>query len=104
MELIAAIKALEALKVPCNVELHTDSNYLQKAFNDGWIDNWQKNDWRTSNDKPVANQDLWQRLLGLVKIHDIQWFWVKGHANNKYNERCDELVWQAREEMKQTKS
>ncbi len=98
MELTAAIKALEALKFPCDVELHTDSQYLQKAFESGWLKKWQRNNWRTSSGNSVLNQDLWIKLLDLAKIHKISWHWVKGHDVDKYNNRCDELVQKARSE------
>ncbi|HNX26553.1 MAG TPA: ribonuclease HI [Phycisphaerae bacterium] len=99
MELLAAIQALRTLKKPCNVKLHTDSQYLQKAFCDGWLDNWVKKGWKTAGKKPVANQDLWQELLKLTAIHNVDFVWVKGHAGNDYNERCDELVNLARQTM-----
>ena len=73
MELLAAIRALEALKTPCQVELHTDSKYLQHAFTEKWLDNWQRNDWKTAAKKPVVNQDLWCRLLELTAIHSVRW-------------------------------
>ncbi|WP_146684924.1 ribonuclease HI [Limihaloglobus sulfuriphilus] len=91
MELTAAIKALEALKQPCTVELHTDSQYLRNAFANKWLDKWQKNNWKTARKQPVLNQDLWQRLLELAQKHEITWNWVKGHADNPHNNRCDEL-------------
>ena len=100
MELTAAIKALEALKFPCSIELHTDSQYLQKAFCNKWIENWQKNNWKTKKKTDVANRDLWEILVQLSKTHSITWNWVKGHADNKYNNRCDELVLQARSRAK----
>ncbi len=99
MELTAAIKSLETLKRPCKVEFHTDSQYLQKAFTQGWIEKWQKNNWRTAHKKAVLNQDLWEKLIEMTKIHDIEWKWVKGHSNNKYNEICDQLVHKARKEL-----
>jgi ribonuclease HI len=99
MELLAAIMALRVLKYPCEVELHTDSKYLQNAFSRKWIENWQRNDWRTSDKKPVANQDLWQELIELANVHRIEWLWVKGHANHAHNERCDVLVAKARENL-----
>ena len=100
MELTAAIKALEALKQPCNVEFHTDSQYVQKAFTQKWLVNWQKNNWRTANKKPVANKDLWIELVELAEKHNVNWNWVKAHVGNKYNERCDDLVWKGREAFK----
>lgn len=99
MELLAAIEALRALKKPCNVKLHTDSQYLQKAFGEGWLENWVKKGWKTAGKKPVANKDLWQELLELTNIHSVDFIWVKGHAGHGYNERCDELVGMARQEL-----
>jgi ribonuclease HI len=99
MELTAAIKALETLKKPCSVTIFTDSEYLKKAFTDKWLEKWQGNGWLTSAKKPVLNEDLWRELVELDKIHDIKWEWVKGHAANKYNERCDMLVRLAREKV-----
>lgn len=92
MELMAAISALECLKEPCRVSLHTDSAYLCNAFNNGWIFGWIKNGWLTAAKKPVENQDLWQRILTLGRTHEITWIKVKGHADNENNNRCDELA------------
>jgi ribonuclease HI len=92
MELQAAIAALEALKTPCAVTLYTDSQYLRKAFEDGWLQNWQRNGWKTKDKQPVKNQELWQNLLQLEQQHEIRWAWVKGHAGHEYNERCDVLA------------
>lgn len=103
MELTAAIKALEALKYSCIVDLHTDSKYLQNAFNKNWITTWIENSWQTSACKDVANRDLWEKLIELSKVHSINWHWVKGHANNHYNIRCDELVKKARDKGKMLK-
>jgi len=99
MELLAAIESLRTLKKPCRVKLHTDSQYLQKAFGDGWLENWVAKGWKTAGKKPVANKDLWQELLKLTDIHNVDFVWVKGHAGNEYNERCDELVGLARQTM-----
>ncbi|MBQ6434703.1 MAG: ribonuclease HI [Synergistaceae bacterium] len=99
MELTAAIKALEALKFPCEVDLFTDSSYLQNAFVKKWLVNWQKNGWKNSNKGSVLNRDLWEKLLTLTKIHKVNWHWVKGHADNEMNNRCDELVCKARNEI-----
>ena len=96
MELSAAIGALEALKKPSLVELHTDSNYLKDGITK-WIFGWQKNGWKTADRKPVKNADLWQRLIAARGRHEIEWKWVKGHAGHAENERADEL---AREGMK----
>lgn len=92
MELLAAISALELLREPCKVELHSDSKYLVQAITQKWIEGWIKRGWKTADKKPVKNQDLWQRLIRCAKPHQIQWLWVKGHAGNKENERCDELA------------
>ena len=99
MELTAAIMALTSLKRPCTVVLHTDSQYLKKAFTDNWLENWQRNGWNNSQKKPVANKDLWEELLVLNTKHDIQFEWVKGHSNDVYNDRCDQLVAKAREQL-----
>ncbi len=92
MELTAALEALRALDAPTRVRLHTDSAYLARAFNDRWIRNWQKNGWRTSSKKPVKNKALWQELVALNKKHQVEWIWVKGHADNDYNNLADELA------------
>jgi ribonuclease HI len=91
MELTAAIKGLQELKYPCTVELYTDSQYLINGI-DQWIDGWKKRNWKTSDNKPVKNQELWVELDRLKSIHTIKWNYVKGHASNKYNNRCDELA------------
>ncbi|MEQ9691654.1 MAG: ribonuclease HI [Bauldia litoralis] len=91
MELIAAIAALEALKRPSTVDLHTDSQYLRGGIM-GWIHGWKKNGWKTSARKPVKNVDLWQRLDALREKHEVRWHWVKGHAGNEANERADQLA------------
>lgn len=92
MELRAAIAALELLAEPCIVELHSDSKYLVKAIQDKWIDGWKRRGWITADKKPVKNQDLWRQLLSAMEPHRIDWRWVKGHAGNQENERCDELA------------
>ncbi len=92
MELTAAIVALSALKEPCEVKLYSDSAYLVNAFQQKWLDNWQKRNWVKSDKKPVENQDLWKELLRLTGIHTVTWIKVKGHASNKENNRCDELA------------
>jgi ribonuclease HI len=91
MELFAAIAALETLKRPAQVKLHTDSTYLRDGITK-WIHNWKRNGWRTSDKKPVKNADLWQRLEVAVGTHDVSWHWVKGHAGHDGNERADELA------------
>ena len=92
MELTAAIKALERLKEPCEVELYSDSAYLVNAFLEEWLTKWQMNGFKSSNKKPVQNVDLWQKLIELNNIHKITWIKVKGHADNVYNNRCDALA------------
>ena len=91
MELTAAIEALRALKKPCAVEIHTDSQYLRHGITD-WIHGWKANGWRTSARKPVKNIDLWQQLDDAMKPHRITWHWVRGHAGDPDNERADELA------------
>ena len=91
MELQAAIEALKALKEPCSIVLYTDSQYLRQGIT-LWIHNWKRNGWKTSDKKPVKNQALWEELDGLVKMHAINWHWLKGHAGHPDNERCDELA------------
>lgn len=92
MELTAVIEALKALKYPCEVELYSDSAYVVNAFDKGWIYNWVKNNWKTAGKDPVKNQALWQELYRLTKIHTVQFHKVKGHSDNEYNNRCDELA------------
>ena len=92
MELTAVIKALEQLKEPCKVLLTTDSKYISDGINQGWAQSWQKNGWRKPDKKPALTPDLWEKLLGLLKIHDVTINWVKGHAGHPENERCDELA------------
>lgn len=91
MELTAVIRALEALKRRCTVQLHTDSKYVQQGITE-WIHNWKKRGWRTADKKPVKNDDLWKELDELAQKHDIEWLWVKGHAGHNGNERADELA------------
>ena len=100
MELTAAIKALELLREPCEVELYTDSAYLCNGFNNGWIWNWLKNGWKTASGKPVENRGLWERLLELQRVHKLDWCKVKGHADNPYNNRCDKLATTAAANLK----
>jgi len=89
MELTAAVMALRQLKKPCRVELYTDSQYLKKAFTDGWLEKWQKNGWKTAAKKPVKNKDLWQTLLEETARHQVDWRWQKGHAGHRENELVD---------------
>lgn len=92
MELTAVIEALKLLKFPCEVELYSDSAYVVNAFNQNWLENWMKNGWKNSSKEPVKNKELWEELYNLSKIHKIQFIKVKGHADNEYNNRCDELA------------
>ena len=91
MELMAAIQALETLKKPCKVELHTDSKYVQQGIHE-WIHGWKKRGWLTADKKPVKNEDLWRRLDEARLRHDVQWRWVKGHAGHELNELADALA------------
>jgi ribonuclease HI len=98
MELKAVLEALNALKEPCDVTIHTDSSYIHDAFEKRWIDNWLSNGWKTASKKPVENQNLWQQILDASEDHKISWRKVKGHADDKYNNMCDKL---ARDAIKQ---
>ena len=91
MELMAAIMALEALKSPCEVELSTDSQYVQKGIGE-WLPNWIRRGWKTAAGQPVKNQDLWMRLDAAARPHAVRWKWVKGHAGHVENERVDKLA------------
>jgi ribonuclease HI len=97
MEMMAAIQALEALKRPCKVELHTDSKYVQQGIKE-WIHNWKKRGWKTADKKPVKNEDLWKRLDEARLRHEVDWRWVKGHAGHEHNERADVLARHGMEE------
>ena len=112
MELIAAIEALESLKIPCIINFYTDSTYLKNGVTK-WLKNWVKNNWRTApyqymkdgnvhkvESRPIENQDLWKRLDKAIQKHHITWHWVKGHADDMYNKRVDELVNQTRDNAK----
>ena len=92
MELLGVIVALEALKRPCTVEVHSDSQYVVNAFNQHWVDGWLKRGWKNAKKEPVKNSDLWKRLLEAKKPHDVTFVWVKGHAGHPENERCDALA------------
>ena len=91
MELMAAIKALEALKRPCRVQLHTDSVYVRDGITK-WIHGWRRNGWKTANKKPVKNAELWQELLNAAAPHRVEWHWVKGHSGHPENDRVDALA------------
>ena len=92
MELFAAIQGLSALKESCVVNLYSDSSYLVNAFEKHWIEKWQRNGWKTSTKSPVENQDLWKLLLIHVRKHQVRFIKVKGHRDNQYNNRCDEMA------------
>lgn len=96
MELIAVLSALEVLREACKVTLYTDSQYVSNAINLGWLESWQKKDWKRKGGE-VKNIDLWVRLAPLLEKHEVTFVWVKGHADNEYNNRCDELAVTARE-------
>ncbi len=100
MELTAAAEALKALREPCEVDLHTDSAYLHRAFKERWVDRWQRNGWKTASKKPVENQDLWKELIEQSKRHRINWVKVKGHADDELNNRADRLAVAAMEPFK----
>jgi len=91
MELMAAIQALESLKRPSKVRLHTDSSYLRNGIT-GWLASWKRNGWKTASRQPVKNEDLWRRLDAAAAKHDVQWLWVRGHAGDPGNERADALA------------
>ncbi len=92
MELTAVIRGLEALKEPCVVELFSDSKYVLDALENGWALGWRKRGWVKSNKEPALNPDLWERLLELTQFHELHCHWIKGHAENPKNNRCDELA------------
>ncbi|AYR20377.1 ribonuclease HI [Alcaligenes faecalis] len=91
MELMAVIEALKALKRPCQVRVHTDSQYVQKGMNE-WLPGWKARGWRTADKKPVKNADLWQELEQQAAKHELTWLWVRGHAGDPGNERADQLA------------
>lgn len=95
MEITAAIEALSLIKGESIVEIYTDSTYLKEGITK-WINNWQRNNWLTSNKKPVKNINLWQKLINLTKIHQVSWYWIKAHNGNQYNEIADQLAVEAK--------
>ena len=99
MELLGVIRALSALKEPCIVELWSDSKYVIDGLSKGWAAGWRKRGWVKSDKKPALNPDLWEQLLNLTAQHEMRYHWVKGHAENKYNTRCDALAVAAREKF-----
>lgn len=92
MEITAVIEALKQLKFECEVDIYSDSAYVINAFNNGWIYNWMKNNWKTASKEPVKNKELWQELYDLTKKHKVKFIKVKGHSDNEFNNRCDELA------------
>ena len=92
MELMAAIVALEALREPVRVRLHSDSSYLVNCFHQRWYERWQRNGWTNSKKEPVENRDLWERMIALTRRHEVEFVKVKGHADDHWNNRCDELA------------
>lgn len=92
MELTAPIEALKLVKRPCKIKLYSDSAYLVNAFTNGWLNNWQKNGWKTADKKDVKNRDLWEQIYKFTQIHEIEWIKVKGHSDNEYNNLCDKLA------------
>ena len=99
MELTAVIEGLKLLKFPCTVKLYSDSAYVVNAFNQKWIYGWLKNGWKNASKEPVKNKELWQELYDLTKIHEVEFIKVKGHSDNEYNNRCDELARNAIQEL-----
>ena len=92
MEITAVVEALKCLKIESDVQVYSDSAYTVNAFNQGWIYNWMKNGWKTANKEPVKNKELWQELYALTKKHKVEFIKVKGHADNEFNNRCDEMA------------
>ena len=92
MELMGVISALEALKEPCEVNLYTDSKYVVDAVNLGWAKRWKAAGWKKNKTEAAKNPDLWERVLGLIAYHEVKFIWVKGHATNEFNNRCDRLA------------
>ena len=95
MELTAVIEALKLVKYPCKIKIYSDSAYVVNAFNQGWIYNWLKKGWKTADGSPVKNKELWEILYNFTKIHEIEFIKVKGHSDNEFNNRCDELAREA---------
>jgi ribonuclease HI len=95
MEIMACIEGLRALKFPCSVLLFSDSQYVVNSIQKGWAKRWRKKKWMRTVDQPAENADLWEQLLNLCETHNVEFSWVKGHAGNRENERCDRLATQA---------
>ena len=102
MELTGVIRALQALKEPCAVELWSDSRYVVDALEKGWARAWRARGWKKADKKPALNQDLWETLLPLTERHEVRCHWVKGHAENEFNNRCDALAVQEREKFSES--
>jgi len=92
MEITAVLESLKLLKEECEVKIYSDSAYVVNAFNQGWIHNWRKNNWKTANKSPVKNKELWEELYSLTQKHKVEFIKVKGHSDNEYNNRCDFLA------------
>ncbi len=99
MEITAVIEGLKLLKYPCEVEIYSDSAYVVNAFNQEWITNWKRNGWKNSKKEEVKNRELWEELESLIKQHEVKFIKVKGHSDNEYNNRCDELARKAIKEI-----
>lgn len=99
MELTALVRALQELRMPCNVTVVTDSQYLMHAVTEGWLQNWKRNGWKTAGKSAVKNQDLWMELDGLLSEHSVKWEWTRGHAGHKENERVDALATETRKRL-----
>lgn len=99
MEIMAVLKGLEMIKEPCNVTVYSDSAYVVNSVQMGWLNTWRKNNWRKADKSQVKNIDLWERLLELMKIHNVKFVKVKGHSDNEYNNRCDKLAVEEREKL-----
>ncbi|MBQ9947115.1 MAG: ribonuclease HI, partial [Oscillospiraceae bacterium] len=97
MELTGVIEALSALKFPCKVKLTTDSKYVVDGITNGWAVGWRKRGWKKGDGKPALNPDLWEKLLQLLEVHEVEFCWIKGHAGHEENERCDRLAVQQRD-------
>jgi len=95
MELMAVLEGLKALKYPCRVRIHTDSQYIARAINEKWLEKWQRNGWKTAQKTDVKNRDLWEELARLIQIHQVEFKWLRGHSGHEFNERCDKLARQA---------
>lgn len=104
MELLAVIKGLEALKRPCKVTLYSDSKYIVDAMTKGWVKGWKARGWMRGNGEPAKNADLWKKILELSSKHKVEWVWVKGHADNEFNNRCDQLAVAATNKIKKAPS